>query len=77
VIAITQSLPVMRRMQLMHSVRPIFLKEKGPTDRIFSQAKSLLQEHFSFEKGERVVFVSLSPKEASDRSSNLIAVEEF
>jgi pyruvate kinase len=77
VIAITQSLPVMRRMQLMHSVRPVFMKEKGPTDHIFSQAKSLLRDHFSFEKGERVVFVSLSAAGATDRSSNLIAVEEF
>lgn len=77
VVAITYHARAKRQMNLMSAVRSVVIPGVTEIDNIFEATRQRLQSEFGFQKGDRVVFVSLSASQVSLRGSNLFLIEEF
>jgi pyruvate kinase len=77
IIAITCNKKIMRQMNLLRSVTAVVLESRSQVERILSETKDILVKNFSFKKGDKFVFVSLTASSVSERNSNLFTVQEI
>ncbi len=77
VVAITYNERAKRQMGLMSGVRTLLLNKGIAIDDLFEASRDRLQDDFGFQKGDKVVFVSLSASQVARRGSNLVLIEEF
>lgn len=77
VIAISYNENIMRQLALVNSVRGMTIESSLPFDRILSETKLKLHQSFGFNKGDKIVFVSLTASSVSARNSNIFTVQEI
>jgi pyruvate kinase len=77
IVAITYNARAKRQMNLMSGVRALVVENNPSLDDMFASIKPKLEKEFGFQKGDKVVFVSLSSSQVARRGSNLFLIEEF
>ncbi len=77
VVALTYNTKAKRQMNLMKGVRTLLVNSDIAVDSIFDSACEKLQQTFGFEKGDRIVMVSLSTSSKAQKGSNFFLIEEF
>lgn len=77
IIAITCNKKIMRQMNLLRSVSGVVLESRSKVERILNEIKDILVKNYSFKKGEKFVFVSLTASSVSERNSNLFTIQEI
>ncbi|MFZ9518874.1 MAG: pyruvate kinase [Silvanigrellaceae bacterium] len=77
VIAISYNENIMRQLALVNSVRGMTIDSNLPFDQILAETKLKLHQSFGFNKGDKIVFVSLTASSVSARNSNIFTVQEI
>ena len=77
IIAISYNENIMRQLDLVNSVQGMTIDSTLPFDQILAETKLKLHQSFGFNKGDKIVFVSLTASSVSARNSNIFTVQEI
>jgi len=77
VVAICYNENIMRQLNLVNSVRGLTIDSALPFDQILAETKVQLNQSHGFNKGDKIVFVSLTASSVSARNSNIFTVQEI
>ncbi|MEY4063938.1 MAG: hypothetical protein RIR26_146 [Pseudomonadota bacterium] len=77
IIAISYNENIMRQLNLVNSVQGMTIDSALPFDQILAETKLKLNQSFGFNKGDKIVFVSLTASSVSARNSNIFTVQEI
>lgn len=77
IVAISYNENIMRQLSLVNAVRGMTLDSSLPFDQILAETKLKLHQSFGFNKGDKIVFVSLTASSVSARNSNIFTVQEI
>jgi len=77
IIAISYNENIMRQLNLVSAVQGMTIESSLPFDQILAETKLKLLQSFGFNKGDKIVFVSLTASSVSARNSNIFTVQEI
>jgi pyruvate kinase len=77
VVAVCYNENIMRQLNLVNSVRGLTIDSTLPFDQILAETKAQLHQSHGFNKGDKIVFVSLTASSVSARNSNIFTVQEI
>lgn len=77
IVAISYNENIMRQLNLVNSVQGMTIDSSLPFDQILAETKLKLHQSFGFNKGDKIVFVSLTASSVSARNSNIFTVQEI
>ncbi len=77
IIAVTYNKNVSRQLMLCRAVTTITLESQPAFEEILATTKHLLHTYHGFERGDRIVFVSLTASSVAAKNSNLFTMQEI
>lgn len=77
IIAVTYNKNIMRQLNLLRSVAALTLENSPPFDQVLVETKIMLHKYYGFQRGDRIVFVTLTASPVAARNSNLFTVQEI
>ncbi len=77
IIAVTYNTTIMRQLNLLRNVNALILEENPPFDKVLTTTKEMLVKNMGFQRGDRIVFVTLTASSVAARNSNLFTVQEI